>query len=568
MGALQCLVSILIGAQQLPAPSPKPEPPYVIRKAAVNPANQHVYYLIFKDYSSWSGMLKWSEGETIAAKFNGHLVTINDATENEWVSENFLNNNDSLWLGLYADARTGKYLWISGQPGRFSNWKDAGRIRPKTQTNAYMSRSRGAVWEAAPAGLSGPAALVECEDLPVGPSFKTSRLPPPSGAKNLIFITHGWRGNVSWVNEMGEEIAKLLGQKNKQKDWEIVTYDWADIAGNGFPDKVLLEAMGIGIIEGTKLAERRYQHAHFITHSAGANLITYAARYLKRGSPKTTIHATFLDAYAPGIERLLYGTSCEWADQYFNHGDSLFLDWTEVALKRAHNLNITYLNPNHPASPERGHVWPREFYFQSISDRRPEWKNYGFALSKEVMGASWPPTKKYPLADVQILDPAHRLPSPSAMPTPSSTGAPGSQSKSGGAFNTEAIGGILLPTLNLGELPSSKSPDGKVAISRSEFSLQTSVRSWVVFQINLPVPAKNLLFDVMFDGKSPAESRLSVFLNHQCLKTLDKSMIGQDPDRILLPLGHLAGGSYTIGFHLDAPTKPASVTVSTIRLGR
>jgi hypothetical protein len=57
----------------------------------VNPANHHLYYLL--DAASWTR----SEAESLS--MGGHLVTINDEAENNWVTDTFALDRN-LWIGF------------------------------------------------------------------------------------------------------------------------------------------------------------------------------------------------------------------------------------------------------------------------------------------------------------------------------------------------------------------------------------------------------------------------------------------------------------------------------------
>ena len=82
-----------------------------------NPANGHVYYLL--DQKGWIA----SEAEAIT--LGGHLVTINDAAEDAWVSSTFFphaNGDGNLWIGLNDAAVEGTFVWVSGEPVSYLNW--------------------------------------------------------------------------------------------------------------------------------------------------------------------------------------------------------------------------------------------------------------------------------------------------------------------------------------------------------------------------------------------------------------------------------------------------------------
>ena len=89
-----------------------------------NPDNGHLYFLL--------GGCDWTpEGfaasEAAATTLGGHLVTINDAVENNWVSSTFANvlapgTPGILGIGLNDLAVEGTYVWTSGEPATYFNW--------------------------------------------------------------------------------------------------------------------------------------------------------------------------------------------------------------------------------------------------------------------------------------------------------------------------------------------------------------------------------------------------------------------------------------------------------------
>jgi len=80
----------------------------------------------------------WEEAEANAVKLGGHLVTINDAAENEWLATSFkdvgrspLSKNApnqipgsgfSLWIGATDKQSEGKWLDATGKPLTYTNW--------------------------------------------------------------------------------------------------------------------------------------------------------------------------------------------------------------------------------------------------------------------------------------------------------------------------------------------------------------------------------------------------------------------------------------------------------------
>lgn len=85
----------------------------VLEGPVVNPANGHSYYLL--DNSNWT------DAEAQAVALGGHLATINDQAENDWLL-NLWGSGRNLWLGLNDVAVEGTFVWVSGEASSYRNW--------------------------------------------------------------------------------------------------------------------------------------------------------------------------------------------------------------------------------------------------------------------------------------------------------------------------------------------------------------------------------------------------------------------------------------------------------------
>ena len=88
--------------------------------------NGHVYTV------TTTGMT-WTQAEAQAQALGGHLVTINDAAEQQWVAETFGGwGGSAIWLG---ERNIGGRGWASGEAVTYTNW---GASQPNN-TYSYMS---------------------------------------------------------------------------------------------------------------------------------------------------------------------------------------------------------------------------------------------------------------------------------------------------------------------------------------------------------------------------------------------------------------------------------------------
>ena len=99
----------------------------VIAGPVANPANGHLYYLL------QSG--RWTNAEAAAVALGGHLATINNRAEQDFVFANFANYGGvarNPWIGLRdtnpssnsanVQTRRNEFSWVSGEAVSFSNW--------------------------------------------------------------------------------------------------------------------------------------------------------------------------------------------------------------------------------------------------------------------------------------------------------------------------------------------------------------------------------------------------------------------------------------------------------------
>ncbi len=82
-----------------------------------NPANGHYYALLTPATWTWS--------ERVAAELGGHLTTLRNQAEQNWVFDTLAHYgglNRLLWIGINDVATEGTFRWSSGEPVGFTYW--------------------------------------------------------------------------------------------------------------------------------------------------------------------------------------------------------------------------------------------------------------------------------------------------------------------------------------------------------------------------------------------------------------------------------------------------------------
>jgi hypothetical protein len=114
-GSSSDFLSLLIdlGVQLTPPQAPTLD----ILHTEVNPDNGHTYHLLSPS--------SWSDAEAFAIAQGGHLATVRNRDENEWIMDTFGRfdgQTRDLWIGLHDVGQEGAFTWTSGEPFDFERW--------------------------------------------------------------------------------------------------------------------------------------------------------------------------------------------------------------------------------------------------------------------------------------------------------------------------------------------------------------------------------------------------------------------------------------------------------------
>ncbi len=108
-----------------------------------NPANGH-------QYAELTPYQTWSDAEVEASSFGGHLATIRNSSENEWLRSTFFRPGFQFWdcwIGLSEDQpwfqsqRT--WSWASGEQLGYTHWGDG---EPSSGGEHYVGLDQNGWW--------------------------------------------------------------------------------------------------------------------------------------------------------------------------------------------------------------------------------------------------------------------------------------------------------------------------------------------------------------------------------------------------------------------------------------
>lgn len=94
----------------------EPAPASIAFGPVLNPANGNEYYLLTRS--------TWQQAENAAIALGGHLVSISNDQENEWVMNMFVRPFAiQVWTGFTDQTIEGQFRWISGETATYTNWR-------------------------------------------------------------------------------------------------------------------------------------------------------------------------------------------------------------------------------------------------------------------------------------------------------------------------------------------------------------------------------------------------------------------------------------------------------------
>jgi len=79
-------------------------------------------------YKLTDASLSWTQAEAEAQALGGHLVTVDDAAEQQWVSQILDGRYGSVWIGLSDQAVEGTWAWAGDGVAVYTNWGSGERL--------------------------------------------------------------------------------------------------------------------------------------------------------------------------------------------------------------------------------------------------------------------------------------------------------------------------------------------------------------------------------------------------------------------------------------------------------
>jgi hypothetical protein len=123
-----------------------------------NPQNGHYYRRTMVDAS-------WPASEVEARQFGGHLATIRNVQELQWLQSRF-EIYPSLWIGGFQNAkRQREWKWISGEQSQFANWDHGQPATGSDLCFAFLATGSGK-WQATSTPANKYPGIIEVDAKP------------------------------------------------------------------------------------------------------------------------------------------------------------------------------------------------------------------------------------------------------------------------------------------------------------------------------------------------------------------------------------------------------------------
>ena len=189
-----------------------------------NNANGHFYYILTPK--------TWTESEAQAVALGGHLVTIDDDTENSWVQTTlgfYSGVQRRLWIGLTDQAQEGQFVWASGSASTYRNWL-AGEPNNGNGGNedfVFMYRTnegRGPTWNDVPDTGDGLVyGVVEVEPSPANLAVLAGPITNSASGHFYYLLSPGtWSQSESFARSLGGHLVTI--DDAEENTWVRATF--------------------------------------------------------------------------------------------------------------------------------------------------------------------------------------------------------------------------------------------------------------------------------------------------------------------------------------------------------
>ena len=88
----------------------------------------------------------WKQAQAQAVSLGGNLVTVNDATENQFLVDTF-GFTGGLWIGLTDEVVEGQFKWVNGEAVTYTNWFPGEPSDAGGQDYAYINFGSPGKWD-------------------------------------------------------------------------------------------------------------------------------------------------------------------------------------------------------------------------------------------------------------------------------------------------------------------------------------------------------------------------------------------------------------------------------------